>query len=90
MKRTTVMLPDELAALLEYERRRRDVPASEIVREALAEYLTNDRREPGKPRFSFIGVGRSTGPEAGKLSENVEEILRREWSGDDLAGSRSR
>jgi len=32
MKRTTIMLPDDLAALLEFERRRRDVPARAIVR----------------------------------------------------------
>lgn len=84
------MLPDDLAALLDYERRRRDVPASAIVREALAKYLTNGSVGVEDPRFAFFGIGRSGGPEAGTISRNIEEILRREWSGDDLAGSRGR
>ena len=60
MKRTTIMLPDELAALLDYERRRRDVPASAVVQEALERYLT-PRPDAGRedPRFAFFGAGDS-------------------------------
>jgi len=92
MKRTTVMLPDDLAALLDYERRRRDVSATAIVREALEQYLVNGGAEHPNPKFSFFGIGRSgsKGKYAGRIAANMEEILKDEWSGDDLAGSRSR
>jgi hypothetical protein len=74
MKRTTVTLPDELAALLDRERRRRDVSAATIVREAVAAYLAG----PPKPkRYSFIGIGHSGGKE--NLGREHEEILAREW-----------
>ncbi len=43
MKRTTVMLPDDLAALLDHERWRHDVPAAEIVREALLDDPNHER-----------------------------------------------
>jgi hypothetical protein len=88
MKRTTVLLPDNLAALLDHERRRRDVPASEVVREALAQYLVDGPGDAQKPRFSFIGAGRSGHTGRPGLAESMEEILTREWAGDDLAGSR--
>jgi hypothetical protein len=83
MKRTTITLPDDLAALLEYERRRRDVPASAIVRAALETYLTTGGQKPGEPRFSFIGIGRSGQKGRPGIAESMEEILKVEWSGDD-------
>ena len=89
MKRTTILLPDDLAALLERERRRRDVPVSAVVREALTQYLTDGPHGEDAPRFSFIGAGHSGQTGAAPLSERVEEILTREWSGDDLAGGRN-
>lgn len=66
MKRTTVVIPDELAALLDFERRRRDTSTAEIVREALEAYL---KPGPGHPRhLRFAALGRSghhdTAPEA--------------------------
>ena len=91
MKRTTVLLPDELAALLDYERRRRDVPASAVVREALERYLTPGRSGArDDPRFAFFGAGRSGQEGRPGIAETIEEQLRRDWSGDDLAGSRDR
>jgi hypothetical protein len=90
MKRTTITLPDDLAALLEHERRRRDVPATTIVREALAEYLTGGRAARGGRRFAFIGIGRSGQKRRPGIAESMEEVLNREWSGDDLAGGRGR
>ncbi|MGH2354577.1 MAG: ribbon-helix-helix protein, CopG family [Chloroflexota bacterium] len=83
MKRTTVLLPDDLAALLDLERRRRDVSTAEVIRDALEVYLKG-KGEDAKP-FSFIGAGRSG---RGDVARNIEEILAREWGGDDLAGSR--
>ena len=85
------MLPDELAALLDYERRRRDVAASAIVREALEQYLmpakANGRDDP---RFAFFGVGRSGQRGRPGIAESMEELIAREWTRDDLAGSRDR
>ncbi len=73
MKRTTVVLPDDLSALLERERRRRDVSAAAIIREALAAYLgANDRPK----RLSFIALGRSGFTDT---SERIDDILAQEW-----------
>jgi hypothetical protein len=84
MKRTTIVLPDDLAVLVEMERKRRGVSTAELVREALAAYLANDQ---GDAPLSFIGLGRSGHHDT---AERAEEILAQDWGGDDLAGSRSR
>jgi hypothetical protein len=63
MKRTSVLLPDPLAALLDLERRRRDVSAAEIIRLALESYLNGDQVEP--KRLGFIGHGRADGADPG-------------------------
>jgi Arc/MetJ-type ribon-helix-helix transcriptional regulator len=87
MKRTTIVLPDELAALLDYERRRRDVPASEVVREALERYLAPARAEgQDDRRFAFFGIGRSGHKGRPGIAESMEEVMAREWIRDDLAG----
>jgi metal-responsive CopG/Arc/MetJ family transcriptional regulator len=74
MKRTTLMLPDDLAQLLEIERKRRDVSTAELVRRALRSYLVGEENQPR--RLSFIGLGRSGTKDT---SERVEEILQQEW-----------
>lgn len=78
MKRTTVVLPNDLAALLDWERRRRGVSAASIVREDLDAYLI-ERRKP----LSIIGLGRSGYQ---NTAEDVEEILAREWTYDHIMG----
>jgi hypothetical protein len=75
MKRITIVVPDELNALLQEERRRRDVPAAEVVRDALEAYLVK-KDEPR--RLSFAALGRSGRHD---ISERVEEILDAEWGG---------
>jgi Arc/MetJ-type ribon-helix-helix transcriptional regulator len=69
MKRTTVMLPDDMAARLRYEAGRRGVSTAELVREAVERYLP-----PAKPgrklAFFAIGEGRSSDD-----SERVDEIV---------------
>lgn len=50
-------------------------PASELVREAMTEYLAK-RKEP-KRRLSFIGVGRSGKTD---VAQNDERILREEFA----------
>jgi hypothetical protein len=72
MKRTTIVLSDELAALLDWERRRRGVSAAAVVRDALDAHLNR----PTGP-LSFIGIGRS---EQRDTAERAEEILDEEWS----------
>lgn len=71
MKRTTVVLPDDLAALLERERRRRGVSAAAVVREALEVHLN----QPTGP-LSFIGIGWSGERD---IAQRAEEILDQEW-----------
>jgi hypothetical protein len=73
MKRITIVVPDDLVALLENERRRRDMSAGAVVREALEAYLAHG--EPGK-KLPFIGLGRSGHRDT---SVRVDEILEKEW-----------
>jgi hypothetical protein len=75
MKRTTVALPDELAALLDEERQRRAVPAATIIREALTAYLP--RRDGASEQLPFVGIGRSG---ARDTAREAEAILAREYS----------
>jgi Arc/MetJ-type ribon-helix-helix transcriptional regulator len=77
MKRTTVSLPDDLAAALQREARRRRLSASEITRAALAKHLG---LAAGEPRdVPFAAVGRSGHRTTGR---DMEELLAREWSDD--------
>lgn len=54
MKRTTITLPETLHHKLHLEARRRRVPVTEVVREALQDRLDADRRPLG-----LIGIGAS-------------------------------
>lgn len=73
MKRTTVVLSDELSFLLEQERRRRDVSAAAIIREALTAYLSATMETKPLP---FIALGNSGYNDTGR---RAKEILREEW-----------
>jgi metal-responsive CopG/Arc/MetJ family transcriptional regulator len=77
MKRLTISLPDDLAKALEIERQRRDVPAASIIREAVASYLVVPRAR-GELRIANLGASGLH-----DISEQVEEILTREWGGLD-------
>ena len=78
MKRTTIVLPDDLAALLERERRRRGVSAAAVVREALDSYF-GERRRP----LAIAALGRSGET---NVARDAEEILAREWTYERLMG----
>lgn len=78
MKRTTIVLSDELAVLLERERRRRGVPASVIVREALAGYF-GERPEA----LAIVGLGQSGHTHT---ASDMEELIAREWTYERLMG----
>jgi predicted transcriptional regulator len=75
MKRTTITIPDELAAALEREARRRRVPVSQITREALAAHLGLAGEEPRRLPFAALGAsGHHT------TARDLEEVLAAEWA----------
>lgn len=76
MKRTTISLPDDLAAALEREAKRRRTPISQIAREALA---ARYGQTEGKRVIPFAAIGHS-GHQT--TARNAEEILAREWTLD--------
>jgi len=71
MKRITIYLPDELAAALEREARRRTVPASAIAHDALTGYLGLGEKSERRP-LPFAAVGHS-----GKqtVARDMEDLL---------------
>jgi len=77
MKRTTISLPDDLAAAVKREARRRRIPVSQVAREALEARLgrpTTDRR-----KIPFAGLGRSGHR---TTARDLDEILETEWTHD--------
>jgi hypothetical protein len=77
MKRTTISLPDDLAAALEREARRRGVPVSQVAREAIEARL--GRSEKGPRKLPFESLGRSG---YRTTSRDIDEILAAEWTRD--------
>lgn len=65
MKRITARLPDEIEARLRHEARRRGLPVSAVVREAIEAHV-------GRRRLRSFGAGRSGRTD---ISERIEEIL---------------
>jgi predicted transcriptional regulator len=78
MKRTTISLPDDLAAALEREAVRCRLPVSQIAREALEQRLGFG--DAGEQQMPFVGMF------DGKLGETAstdfEEYLERHWAED--------
>lgn len=68
MKRTTVMLPDDLDTRLRREARRRGVSMADLAREALERHL------PASPsgRLGFFGVGDGSPDD---VSEHVDAYV---------------
>jgi hypothetical protein len=71
MKRTTVMLPDDVEARLRREARRRGVSIAQIVREAVERGFPAP--ESGRP-LAFFAVGEGGPADA---SERVDEYVQR-------------
>lgn len=69
MKRTTVMLPDEVLTRLRRESRRRGVSVAEIVREAVDVHVPEPRPAG---RLSFFAVGEGGPADA---SEHVDDYV---------------
>ncbi len=80
MKRTTVSLPDDLAALVDREATRRGTSVSEIVRISLSEQLRGDKRR--KVPWAGLVDDRDVAPAA-----ELEKSLSESWA-DDIAGDR--
>ncbi len=78
MQRATIVLPDELATLIEREGRRRGVPAATVVRDALDDYFS--ARSAGA---AIAGIDRSDGT---RTARNMEEILALEWTYERIMG----
>ncbi len=72
--RITISLPEELAAELAREAKRRGETVSAFVREAVERYLRGAENEPRE--LPFVAAGRS-----GKkhTARDAEAILEREW-----------
>jgi len=77
MKRTTISLPDELAAALEREARRRRVAVSQVAREAIEARL--GRTVSDRHRLPFAALGRSGHR---TTARDIEDILEAEWGRD--------
>lgn len=73
MKRTTISLPEELAAAVSRAAGRRRVSVSELTREALTAHLGLG---PGKRKLGFANLGSSG---ARTTARDMEEILADEW-----------
>ncbi|MEO7119298.1 MAG: ribbon-helix-helix protein, CopG family [Candidatus Limnocylindrales bacterium] len=77
MKRTTISMPDDLAAAVEREAARRRIPVSQLAREALEARLgrsTSDRRE-----LPFVAIGRSGHR---TTARDIDAILDTDWAHD--------
>ena len=70
MKRTTVMLSDDLLARVRLESRRRGTSVADVVREAVEREFSQPKRS-GKA-LSFFGVGEGGPADA---SERVDEVV---------------
>jgi predicted transcriptional regulator len=77
MKRTTISLPDELAAALEREASRRRVPVSQVAREAIQARL--GWKASGRRDLPFAALGRSG---HSSTARDLEAILADEWVDD--------
>ena len=84
MKRTTVSLPDSIAAAVQREARRRNSTASEVTRRALIAFLDLDSEEPR--RLPFESLFRSG---QRHVARDMEKILAEEWA-DAIANDRDR
>lgn len=69
MKRTTIMLPDELDARVRLEARRRGVSIADIAREAIEQHVLSAARTGG---LAFFAIGKG---EPADASERVDELV---------------
>ncbi|MFV2062091.1 MAG: ribbon-helix-helix protein, CopG family [Chloroflexota bacterium] len=74
MRRTTISLPDDVAAGLEREARRRRVPVSRVAREAIEAQLGRPTQDGRVIKFAALGrSGHHT------TARDLDKILDEEW-----------
>jgi hypothetical protein len=90
MKRTTIMVEEELLHKIQQIAQQKEQSTSSIIREALAAYVTEQHAQnpPPNPLLDLIGLGHSSEPtdvadggDEALLSESVDPI--RGWSVND-------
>lgn len=74
MKRTTLMLPDELALAIEREARRRSSSISKVTREALEERFNPPAGR--RRKVPFANLGRS---DQRHTARDIEDLLDEDW-----------
>ena len=74
MKRTTISLPDDVAAALEREASRRRVPVSQVAREAIEVRLGMAGDEPRALPFAGLFASGLPG-----IADHDEDYLREHW-----------
>ncbi|MHB8619097.1 MAG: ribbon-helix-helix domain-containing protein [Chloroflexota bacterium] len=75
MKRTSVMLPDDLAAVLELEAQRRGITASVVIREALTRYVWGQAGDRRVPAFVGLAGGGRSHDAASRAAELLDGLL---------------
>ncbi|MFI5265935.1 MAG: CopG family transcriptional regulator [Chloroflexota bacterium] len=78
MKRTTVLLPDDIAKLLKLEAERRGVTPSLVIREAVATYVAGPPTE--RRVLKFANIVSDDRPEV--AAERLEEYLAEHYARD--------
>ena len=86
MKRTSVLLPDDIAKLLKLEAERRGVTPSLVIREAVATYVAGPSTKPRELKFANLFTGEVDSEfSADRLEEYLakhyaEDLRRRNWT----------
>lgn len=75
MRRITSTVPEDLAAELVRQAHRRRVSASEIVREALTDFLGLSAERP--PDLPWVGI--VDNPDT-IIADRIDEVLEEEWA----------
>jgi hypothetical protein len=70
VKRTTIMLPDDLDARLRIEAKRRGSSVADVAREAIDRHVPRPRADG---RLGFFAIGEGSPADA---SERVDELVR--------------
>jgi hypothetical protein len=84
MKRTTIMVDENTLLELSQIADERSVSASQVIREALAEYVVAARAASQTPRVlpSFVGIGEGPADLSARSEEFLEQLTSREHGWD--------
>jgi hypothetical protein len=77
MHRLTISIPEEMAATLAREARRRGVSVSAVTREALGSHFHLVVEPNGRRTLPFAAIGNA--PESAR---DMEELMAKEWDPD--------